>query len=63
MPCGHDLIGEPDRDASPPNQRGVIFRPVRNPVSGARDLVEAAFAEFIGGWDPRRRASADEPIL
>src|ERR1700722_9472659 len=61
MPCGHRLIGEPNRDTSSPNQCGIICRPVRQPVSGLRDLVTAAFVEFIGHLDPRRRASDGDP--
>ena len=37
-------------NASPPQNQcgGIIFRPVRNPVSGPRDLVAVTFVEFIG---------------
>jgi len=41
MPCGHGLLGEPHRETPPLNQRGIVFRPVRHPVSGPGDLVAA----------------------
>src|SRR5258708_6457300 len=47
MPCRHGLLGEPYGEASSPYQRGIVFRPVRHPVFGFRDLMAAAFVEFV----------------
>jgi hypothetical protein len=47
MPCLNGVVAEPHRDASPPYQCGIVFRPVRHPVSGLRDLVAAALVELV----------------
>jgi hypothetical protein len=47
MPGRHSLLGEPYRQAAAPDQRGIIFRPVRHPVSGCWDLVAAALVELV----------------
>jgi hypothetical protein len=61
MPCGEGLLGEPHRDAPPPDQRGIAFLPVRHLVSGFGDLVTAAFVEscmtFGLHGDERRTAN------
>src|ERR1022692_2639698 len=57
MPGAQGLLGEPDRDGSPPNQRGIVFRPVRHPVSGCRDLTAAALTEFVRHGVPQPGAS------
>jgi hypothetical protein len=41
MPCRHRVLGEPERYASPPDQRGVIFPSVRDPVSDRAAIVLA----------------------
>ena len=46
MPSLNRFLSEPHRDAPAPHQSGVIFRPVRNPVLGLRDLVPAALIEL-----------------
>src|SRR5271168_2640702 len=58
MPYRHGLRGEPHRQASPSNQRGIVFRPVRHPVSGLGKLVATVFGELVrhefsqpAGWD------------
>jgi hypothetical protein len=38
MPCRHRLLGEPHRQASSSDLRGIVFRPVRHPVSGLGNL-------------------------
>ena len=40
MPRRHRLRGEPHRQASSSNQRGIVFRPVRHPVP-TENLVRA----------------------
>src|ERR1700678_2627022 len=47
MPGRYGLLGEPYRQAASADQRGIIFRPVRHPVSGLRDLVAAALVELV----------------
>jgi len=47
MPRRHGLLGEPERQASAPYQRSVVFRPVRYPVSGFGDFVAAALVELV----------------
>jgi hypothetical protein len=47
MPCRHRLVGEPHRQTSPSNQRGIVFRPVSLPVSGLGKLVATAFGELV----------------
>src|SRR3984957_20146192 len=47
MPCRHGLLSEPYRQTSSPYQRGIVFRPVRHPVSGFWDFMAAAFVEFV----------------
>jgi hypothetical protein len=59
MPCRHGLLDEPDRQTSSPYQRGIVFRPVRHPVSDFRDLVAAAFVEFVRHGFHSQRASDD----
>src|ERR1700687_841523 len=54
MPCGHGVLGEPYCKASPPNQRGGVFWPVRDPVSGLGDLVAAALIELVRHEFPQR---------
>ena len=48
MPCRHGLMGEPYRQTSSRYKRGIVFRPVRHPVSDFRDLMAAALVEFAG---------------
>src|SRR5512134_2112171 len=47
MPCFHGVLGEPDREAPSPDQRGIVFRPVRHAVFCPGNLVTAAFVEFV----------------
>ena len=47
MPCRHSLFGDPYRQASPPDQRRIVFRPIRHPVPSHRDLVAAALVELV----------------
>src|SRR6185312_5810396 len=47
MPCLNGVVAEPHRNASPPYQCGIVFRPVRHPVPGLRDLVAAALVELV----------------
>jgi hypothetical protein len=49
-PCRDGLLGHPHRQAATPDQRGVVFRPVRDPVSGLGDRVAAALVELVTGW-------------
>jgi hypothetical protein len=54
MPCRHRLLGEPDRQASPLYQSGIILRPIRQPISRLGKLVTAAFVEFVRHEFPKR---------
>src|ERR1700676_828817 len=56
MPCGHGVLGEPYCKASAPNRRGIVFWPVRDPVSGLGDLVAAALIELVRHQFPQRTA-------
>ena len=47
MPCRHGFLREPHRQAAPPYQRGIVFRPVRHPVSGLGKLVASALGELV----------------
>src|SRR5690242_11978195 len=47
MPSRNRFFGEPNRDAAPSYQCGFVFRPVRDPVSGFRDLMAAAFIVLV----------------
>jgi hypothetical protein len=59
MPCGDGVLGEPYCKASPPNQRGIVFWPVRDPVSGPGDLVAVALIELVRNEFPQRTAWMD----
>src|ERR1700721_4328853 len=73
MPCRQGLFSEPNCDAAAPQQRGIVFRPVRYPVSGLGKLVAATFGELVRhgfpqppAWDrwayPTVRPPASLPI-
>src|SRR5262252_4740706 len=47
MPCVDGFRGEPDREAAPLDQRGIVFRPVLHPVFGFWDFMAAAFIELV----------------
>jgi hypothetical protein len=61
--CCHRLLGEPHRQPSPSNQRGIVFRPVRHPVSGLGKLVASAFGEFVRHKSSQPAAKDGRPIL
>ena len=63
MPCRHGFLGEPHRQASPPCQRGIVFRPVGHPVSGLGKLVATAFGELVRHEFPQPAAWDRQPIL
>jgi hypothetical protein len=46
-------------DREPRHERGIVFRPVRHSVSGLRDLMAAAFVEFV--WHGLPRAQGRQP--
>jgi len=46
-PCRHGFFGNSHREASPPHQRGIVFRPVRYPIPGHWDLVTAVLVELV----------------
>src|SRR3954452_14889677 len=48
MPGGECLLGDPKRQAAPPDQSRIIVRPVRHPVAHLRDLVASAGIGFVG---------------
>jgi len=45
-PSRDRLFGEPDRQATPLAQRGIVFRPVRHPMPLPRDVVSASGIGF-----------------
>src|SRR5271163_1609378 len=63
MPCRQRLLGEPHRQASPPYQRGIVFRTVRHPVSGLGKLVATAFGELVRHEFAQPAAWDGQPIL
>ena len=63
MPCRHRLLGEPHRQAAPSNQRGIVFRSVRHPVSGLGKLVASAFGELVRHELSQPAARDGRPIL
>src|SRR5882757_8483268 len=48
VPSGNGVIGQPNREASPPDQSRVILRPVRHLILRLRYLVTAGLVEFVG---------------
>jgi hypothetical protein len=52
QPSRYGLLGNPHRQASALDQRGVVFRPVRDPVFGPGDLV-AESARMAASRIPR----------
>src|SRR4051794_17682000 len=55
---GRDRLGRaPDRQAPPPLQRPVVFRPVLDPVARPWDLVAARLIEPVGHRASSRRGS------
>jgi hypothetical protein len=63
MPCRHRLLGEPHCQASPSDQRGIVFRPVGYPVSGPGKLVAPAFGKLLRHEFAQPAAWDGQPIL
>ena len=63
MLCRHRLLREPHRQAYSSNQRGIVFRPVRHPVSGLGKLVATAFGELVRHESSQPAAWDGRPIL
>ena len=63
MLCCHRFLGEPHRQAAPSNKRGIVFRPVRHPVSGLGKLVASAFGELVRHESSQPAAWDGRPIL
>src|SRR5258707_565319 len=47
MPGRHSFFGDPYCEASPPDQRRIVFRPICHPVPSHRDLVAPALVELV----------------
>src|SRR5436309_1973143 len=63
MPGLNGFFGQPNGDAPPPYQGRVVFRPVRDPVSGLRDFVAAGLIELVGHGSSKRRGIALAPTI
>src|SRR5580698_7136320 len=61
LPRCDGIVGQPHRQASAPDQRGVVLRPVRNSVFGPGYLVAAAFVELVRHGSHQRRTHTDGP--
>ena len=63
MPWRHRLLGEPHRRDSASDQRGIVFRLVRHPVSRLGKLVASAFGELVRHEFSQPALSVGRPIL
>src|SRR6185295_16923871 len=54
-PCGHGSFREPECQASPPHQSGVVLGPIGHPISRLGKLVTTAFVELVRHGLPERR--------
>src|SRR4051812_12627829 len=60
MPGGECLLGDPKRQASPPDQSRIIIGPVRHPIAHLWDLVAPVSIGFVGHGPISQR---NQPVL
>jgi hypothetical protein len=61
VPCRYRFLGRPNGEAASSYQRSIVFRPVRHPVSGCRDLMAAPLVELV--WHGFPSARDNHPIV
>src|SRR3954447_18530529 len=60
MPGRQRLLGDPERQAAPPDQSRIIIGPVRHPIAHLGDLVAPVGIGFVGHGSISQR---NQPVL
>jgi hypothetical protein len=61
VPCCDGIFGKPNRQLSPPRQRGIIVGPIRHSVSRPGEFVTASLIELVWQGLPKSKHGTTGP--